>query len=114
MSQKKEIIRQKFRLAVFKRDKNCCRICGRKVDCDAHHITDRTEMPNGGYVASNGISLCKTRRSDANFSCHELAEAYYASKKMECHEGFHPDDLYKLIGSSYKQAIEDSEKLGKD
>lgn len=33
-------------------------------DLDAHHITDRNEMPNGGYVPENGISLCKTPARD--------------------------------------------------
>ena len=43
---------------VFVRDGYACRTCGfastprrAEDELDAHHITDRNEMPNGGYVA---------------------------------------------------------------
>ena len=73
MSQKK-LIRQRFREAVFSRDDHRCRTCGwavftDEVDLDAHHITDRNDMPNGGYVKENGISLCP--------ACHEKAEEFH-------------------------------------
>ena len=58
MSQKKKQIRDNFRNEVFSRDKNCCLKCGEKA-VDAHHITDRNEMPNGGYVKENAIEQLK-------------------------------------------------------
>jgi 5-methylcytosine-specific restriction endonuclease McrA len=98
----KKKTRQAFRDAVFKRDNNCCRICrDKKGPFDAHHITQRNDCPNGGYVKENGITLCAI--------CHEKAEEYY--KTGLAVEGYTPNDLYKLIGSSLKEALEASEKL---
>ena len=101
----KKLIRAKFRDAVFTRDGHRCRMCGASgVHLDAHHITDRNAMPNGGYVAANGISLCPP--------CHERAEEYHASGHTRWPEGWHPDDLYEVIGSSLAQAERASERLG--
>ncbi len=111
MRNKKEI-RKDFRESVFKRDGYACKTCGFKPageineELDAHHITDRNLMPNGGYVKENGISLCN--RTDG---CHMKAELFHISGETEWNEGFHPDDLYKLIGSSYEAAIVASERL---
>lgn len=69
---------------------------------DAHHVTPREEMPNGGYVKENGISLCKNR-------CHLMAEEYLQGTTL--HEGFSPEELYKEIGSDHKKAVRASEKL---
>ena len=55
----KKLIRQKFSELVFKRDKFKCCFCNETNNLDAHHITDRHLMPNGGYIKENGISLCK-------------------------------------------------------
>ena len=100
MSKKK--IRENFRNEVFERDKHKCRRCGiSNVKLDAHHITDRSEMPNGGYVKENGITLCDTENG-----CHMKAEQYHIGNKVE--EGFMPDDLYKLINSSYELAYSKS------
>src|SRR5215203_1562865 len=85
----KKQLRAAFRKAVFQRDRYRCVTCGKPgkdrqggeahkqfhshpadrdlVCLDAHHITDRHEMPNGGYVAENGITLCDD-------GCHLLAE----------------------------------------
>lgn len=103
MMNNKKLIRHKFRESVFKRDNHTCCFCSKTDDLDAHHITDRTLMPNGGYVKSNGISLCHDH--------HMMAEKYHISGGKEWHEGMHPDDLYKLIGSSKEKAIADSERL---
>lgn len=106
MNQKK-LIRQTFRTEVFKRDKYTCRKCGHEFGqfcphtLDAHHITDRNEIINGGYVKENGISLCS--------ECHEIAELYHQIGITEA--GFHPDDLYVIIGSSKELAIKKSEEL---
>ena len=113
MSNKKEI-RKKFRDSVFKRDNYKCAWCGMpNVDdnMDAHHITDRSEMPNGGYVEENGISLCKNGIAFHEESCHMKAELFHISNGKEWTEGMHPEDLYKLIGSSKELAIKASEKL---
>lgn len=52
---KKKDIRKNFRDDVYKRDNYTCRNCTTyygpdKAEefLDAHHITDRSEMPNGG------------------------------------------------------------------
>lgn len=102
MSSQKKLVRQKFRDAVFKRDKNRCRTCGAtETHLDAHHITDRNLMPDGGYVAENGISLCP--------ECHEKAEEFH--KTGVAVDGFSPDDLYTLIGSSLQSALDASKRL---
>lgn len=103
----KKDIRRNFREEVLKRDKNKCRKCDRgDVKLDAHHITDRSLMPNGGYVVENGITLCDTENG-----CHMKAEKYHISDGWEWEPGFHPDDLYKLIGSSHNLAVQKSEEL---
>lgn len=100
MNTKKQV-RAAFRDAVFDRDGHTCRICGATGQLDAHHITNRSLMPNGGYVKENGISLCPAH--------HLLAEEYHA--RGVAFEGFAPDDLYRLIGSSYERAFAASERL---
>ncbi len=103
----KQKIRELFREAVFKRDGFKCLMCGDKSKkLDAHHITDRTEMPNGGYVKENGISLC-----DAENGCHTKAEKFHITGGKEWIEGYHPNDLYKKINSSYEKAYDSSLKL---
>lgn len=103
MSKQKKQIRQQFRDAVFDRDDNRCVFCGYTEDLDAHHITDRNEMPNGGYVAENGITLCPVH--------HEEAEKFHITGGKEWVPGKHPDDLYKIIESSKELAIRKSERL---
>lgn len=103
----KKQIRQEFRDSVFKRDNYTCKICGTKGNeetLDAHHITDRSEMPNGGYVKENGITVCKD-------DCHVLCEEYHMSNGKRWHAGLHPNDLYFLIDSSKEISILKSEKL---
>jgi 5-methylcytosine-specific restriction endonuclease McrA len=100
MSAQKKLIRQNFRDAVFKRDGHKCVFCGATENLDAHHITDRSLMPNGGYVLENGITVCDKH--------HLLCEGYHGGKPQE---GYLPSDLYKKIGSSYSRAVIESEKL---
>ena len=64
---------------------------------DAHHITDRSEMPHGGYILENGISVCDEH--------HIICEKFHITDGEEWHYGFHPDDLYKKINSSKELAI---------
>ncbi len=104
----KKQIREKFRSDIFKRDKNICKVCNKKHSdielLDAHHITDRSQMPNGGYVKENGISVCKDE-------CHMKCEKFHISDGLEWSDGLHPDDLYKLINSSKELAIQKSNEL---
>jgi len=79
-------------------------MCGSKPDIeqlDAHHITDRTLMPNGGYVKENGISLCPP--------CHIKAETFHNTGTS--YPNYSPEDLYKKIGSDHARAIKASERL---
>jgi len=99
----KKEIRSAFRNAVFKRDGGKCLFCDIKENLDAHHITDRNEMPNGGYVKENGISLCPTH--------HMMAEKFHITQGKEWEPNFHPDDLYNKIKSSKQLAIQKSERL---
>jgi len=106
MSADKKRIRENFRSACHERDGHKCRGCGWKIFTDgivldAHHITDRNLMPNGGYVKENGISLCP--------GCHEKAEVFHSTGTAL--PGWSPEDLYKMIGSSYEQAVKASEEL---
>ena len=103
----KKDIRKNFRNAVFKRDNYTCKVCGTQRtedELDAHHITDRSEMPNGGYVVENGITLCKD-------DCHLKCEKYHITEGEDWEDGLHPDDLYEMIGSSYAIACLKSEKI---
>lgn len=82
-------------------------MCGKKrtgEELDAHHITDRNEMPKGGYVPENGITVCKE-------DCHFKVELFHINEGKEWSDGLHPNDLYKMIGSSYELAIRKSEQL---
>jgi predicted restriction endonuclease len=106
----KKEIRDAFRNSVFKRDNYTCKVCGTKstplsatVVFDSHHITDRTEIVNGGYVMENGITVCKK-------DCHFLVELFHINNGDSWSDGLHPDDLYKLINSSKELAIEKSNK----
>jgi 5-methylcytosine-specific restriction endonuclease McrA len=108
MSSEKKLIRKNFRDACYQRDRYCCAKCGKKSskdkceqELDAHHVTDRNLLPNGGYVKENGISLCP--------DCHEKAEVFHSTG--EAVEGYSPDDLYKIINSNLEKAIEASKKL---
>lgn len=106
MSDKKKV-RAAFRNAVFKRDNFTCRVCKKRwkpEDADpslgrinAHHITDRNDMPNGGYVVENGVTVCDGDRD----SCHMRCERGEITKEY----------LYLVISSSYDKALKQSEKL---
>lgn len=95
---KKQLIRQKFKDNVFERDNHKCKFCDETKNLDAHHITDRSEMPNGGYVKENGITLCPKH--------HLEAEQYHITDGLDWVNGMHPDDLYELINSSYELALQ--------
>lgn len=98
---KKKQIRQKFRDDVFERDGHKCVFCDVTENLDAHHITDRSKMPNGGYIKENGITLCPDHHIDA--------EQFHISNGEDFVNGMHPDDLYAKIGSSYIKALQADE-----
>jgi len=81
MSLAKKAKRAAFRDAVFTRDLWRCVACGATA-VDAHHIVSRDVATDGGYVESNGVSLCA--------DCHVRAEA--------SEEGFKPEQLLAMIG----------------
>lgn len=103
----KKEIRKNFKDTVFKRDKYTCKVCNTKREedlLDAHHITDRNEIINGGFVKENGITVCKE-------VCHLKVEKYHISEGLEWEENLHPNDLYKMINSSHELAIEKSKNI---
>lgn len=132
MNLSKKQIRATFRNSVFERDRYLCKCCKKPgkdrqggdgwkkfhaeeiglVELDAHHITNRSLLPNGGYVKENGVSVCN--------ECHLKAESFSGSIKEylgtlpapETDDSFAPDSLYKLIGSSLVEAIAASNRLG--
>lgn len=81
--------------AVFERDGHSCAVCKCGPESnpfDAHHITDRHDMPGGGYVLENGITLCWT--------CHFKAETF----RKDPLPGYSPEELYASIGSNKELA----------
>lgn len=99
----KKQIRKGFREGVFERDGNKCVFCAVTENLDAHHITDRHHMPNGGYVKENGITLCPIH--------HLKAEKWHMTNGRDCEDGMSPTDLYKKINSSFKLARDASDRL---
>jgi len=80
-------------------------MCGASgVPLDAHHIHPREDMPNGGYVATNGITLC-----DTEDGCHAKAEAVLQGRGD--HPGYEPEALFHKINSSLDQARSAAAKL---
>ena len=108
MSAKKKLARQKFRDEVLKRDRSLCAICKIPGNVEIHHITDHTQLPGGGYVRENGITLCKEHL--------EQAELYLRSESDEMEEdaelgALAPKKLYLKIGSNYDKALKASQRL---
>lgn len=116
MKSDKKKIRFIFRESCFKRDNFRCVKCKTAPPSkeftnhflDAHHITDRKEMPGGGYVLENGITLCP--------DCHLKAEVFH--QFGESFPGYSPEELYIAIGSSKDLAVRKSHEClqvtGKD
>lgn len=99
----KKLARHNFRTSVFNRDHHKCKFCDYTENLDAHHITDRNSMPNGGYVVENGITLCPDHHRDA--------ERFHVTGGQDWVEGMHPDDLYAKVGSSKFKAKDASRNL---
>ncbi len=107
----KKQIRINFRNSVYERDNYSCVTCGLVADktnpqevLDAHHIIDRNQIENGGYVKENGISLCKVKKN-----CHLKAEEFHSTGVAI--PGFSPEELFIKIKSSEKIAREAASKL---
>ena len=108
MGSNKKFVREAFRNAVFKRDKYKCVKCPFQSsaekcrdDLDAHHIQNRTLMPQQGYVEENGVTLCK--------ECHEKAEAFHSTGTAI--PGYSVEELFLVIGSSLEKATKACERL---
>jgi hypothetical protein len=110
MSSGKRLVRERFRDGVFKRAGWRCQGPGcafasapeRAVqELDAHHVTNRNDLPNGGYVVENGIALCAP--------CHQKAEVFHQTGRA--HPGFSPAELYAVIGSTLEKARASSLRL---
>lgn len=116
-SKKKKMIqlRNDFNDKCLERDNHECVICGKQAFV-VHHITDRKDIPNDGYVIFNGASLCT--------QCHVKAELFFARDlpnfRNQCFElKFSPEEIlkitpeyiYELIGSSEEKAFEESRKI---
>ncbi len=102
MELSKRQIRQEFNGRCQKRDHYRCVCCKTQIgDIVVHHITNRELMPKGGYVKENGITLCEV--------CHWKAEEYHRTGAS--FDGFHPDELYAKIGSSFAEAFQASSQL---
>ncbi len=83
--------RAAWREGVLTRDGHRCVVCGRSdVKLDAHHITDRHDSPEGGYILANGITLC-----DILGGCHWKAEQFHRTGVAE--PGYSPEELQALI-----------------
>jgi hypothetical protein len=100
----KKLIRNNFNEACLKRDNYKCIFCDIKTDLDVHHVINREKLPNGGYVKSNGITLCSEH--------HLCAEQFHITGTAMLN--FHPDDLFKIINSSYVEAYQDSLNLNNE
>lgn len=102
--QKKDL-RKHFRDSVLKRDSYKCVICdfGFIEHLEVHHITDRNEIPNGGYVLENGITLCP--------GCHLKAEKYHMTNGRKATKFMNPTQLYEKIHSSKQLAFRKSRQL---
>lgn len=85
MSEAKRQVRAKFRTGCLARDKNLCRLCtvhSTPVDkLEIHHITNRNEMPEGGYIKSNGITSCPSHHLEAENGLWTKDELYLIIKE---------------------------------
>ena len=88
--------RKEFNYNCRERDNHKCVFCDETENLDVHHITNRRNMPNGGYVITNGITVCSFH--------HLLCE-------NQTNEEYHPNKLYKKINSTYELAYNDSLNL---
>lgn len=69
--------RKEFRTKCKERDNNTCVVpwCSESID-DVHHIIERSEWKNGGYLMKNGASVCNKHHRDAE-SNHIPPQAFW-------------------------------------
>ena len=97
-----------FREGCLERDGHKCVFCDATDNLDVHHITDRHEMPSGGYVMSNGITVC----AEHHLKCeayHMVHFFHYIDNEYD--ENFSPSALYIKINSTFETAFNDSLNL---
>ena len=82
--------RKSFNEGCLERDGYKCVFCNKTENLDVHHITDRHEMPNGGYHITNGITVCNNH--------HLECEKYHMDEP--CEEQYLPCSLYRKIGTT--------------
>ena len=94
------LTRDRFREAVFARDKHRCVTCG-SLAKDAHHIMERRLFDDGGYYLDNGASLC----SDCHFraewtvlTAQDIREAA-GIKQVVLPPHLYPDQQYDKWGN---------------
>ena len=93
--------RKQFNEDCLERDGHKCYFCEINFALDVHHITNRKDMPNGGYVKSNGITVCPRH----HLLCEEWHQTGDGVMKYK------PENLYIYIDSSYDEAYKDSLNL---
>lgn len=69
--------RKEFRETCLERENNTCIVpwCTHEAD-DVHHIIERAEWKNGGYIPKNGVSICNTHHQYAE-SNHIPPQAFW-------------------------------------
>ncbi|MBY0525587.1 MAG: HNH endonuclease [Gemmataceae bacterium] len=82
-----------WRLAVYRRDKFCCRQCGSKKKLQAHHIKRWADYPTLRFVVSNGITLCKACHGKI-WGCEEDFEAMFTHM-------VNPDGMVSILAILY-------------
>lgn len=55
---------KEWRLAIYRRDKFMCRICGKQHTLEAHHIYPKRDYPELVFDTNNGITLCKEHHEE--------------------------------------------------
>lgn len=88
--------RRKFNEDCLDRDGYKCVFCDETEGLNVHHITDRHEMPNGGYHTTNGITVCEEH--------HLECEKYHMEEP--CEDQYLPDSLYKKLGTTSEEAYQ--------
>jgi hypothetical protein len=90
--------RAHFRDAILVRDGKSCRVCGSTKKVEVHRIN--------GHILVQGNALCLCH------GCRVKAEYFAVHDGKKSVEGFHPDDLYKLLGTSKAEVDAEAKLLG--
>jgi len=93
-----------WRRAVLKRDNNKCRICGKTIGIQAHHIFSRVRRSTR-WELENGITLCRGH----HYLAHRDFERFRRFVVSIIGEDRY-DELYLLSLSTVKWSMSDLEK----